>query len=109
MRCHEKDSNKFTTKGTAGSEAEREGDRGVPVVQQGQGVPSQRWKGGRRRGQGVVPSLVGQGVSGPRMPGRAKAGNRLAPNVVISAITPSPVRSTSSLQARNFESPGRHR
>src|SRR5882757_2281093 len=42
-------------------------------------------------------TVGGQDVVGQGVPGSPKAGNRLAPNVVTSAITPPPVRSTSSL------------
>ena len=44
-----------------------------------------------------------------RVAARPNAGNRAAPKVVISATTPPSTRRTSSLKARNSESPGRRR
>src|SRR5215467_12109086 len=71
MRCHEKDSNKYTIRGPAGSEAEGEGDLGVPVVQEGQGVPAKgrREVGGEGRAscpRWWVMGCLGRGCWGGR-------------------------------------------
>jgi hypothetical protein len=54
----------------------------------------------------VTCSSTRQGYSVSRSP---NAGNWSALNVVISAITPSSIRMTSNLNARNTLSPGRRR
>ena len=59
--------------------------------------------GGGRRGSRTTSAWA------HRVAGRPKCGNSAYPKVVISAMVPSSIRSTSSLNARNASSPGRRR